>query len=119
MKDYTRRVVAYIVGRLITGKEIFAIFDYSASKKFGFEGKVTLSTVSVYDPEQKCAISGSEKGGLYILHRDDEKYLDLTVKEDKFQGYDYESHKPFSGTMRGNLVSISDPEYSRFFDYSL
>jgi len=119
MRDYTRRAVAYIVGRLVSGKEVFAIYDYFASRNFQFTGKVTLSTISVYDPEQKCSLNGSEKAGLYIIHRDDERYIEFTVKEDRFQGYDFETHESFSGTVRGNLISVHDPEHSRLFDYSL
>jgi len=119
MRDYTRRAVAYIVGRLVSGKEVFAIYDYFASRNFQFTGKVTLGTISVYDPEQKCSLNGSEKAGLYIIHRDDERYIEFTVKEDRFQGYDFETHESFFGTVRGNLISIHDPEHSRLFDYSL
>ncbi|HCJ66608.1 MAG TPA: hypothetical protein DHV62_04600 [Elusimicrobia bacterium] len=119
MKEYTRRAIAYIIYRIITGNEIFQIYDYSLSRKFQYTGKVTLSSVSIFDPEQKSSITGSEKASLYILHRDNEKYIDFTIRENNFQGYDYESHKPFSGMLKGNLISIYDPEYSRSFDYSL
>lgn len=105
MKESTRRAIAYIIYRIITGNKIFQIYDYSLSRKFQYTGKVTLSSVSIYDPEQKCSITGSEKGGLSLLHWDDEKYIDLAILKNSFQGYDYEAHKPFSTTLQGvNLL---------------
>ena len=59
MKDPTRRAIAYIAGRLISGSNVSAVYDYIVSKYFNFSGDISPTAVSIYDHEQKCHISGS------------------------------------------------------------
>ncbi len=57
MKEHTRRVIAYIAGRLISGSDGGSVYDYSKSRHFSMSGDVGDS-VSVYDHSEHCHISG-------------------------------------------------------------
>jgi len=120
MKEYTRRAIAYIAGRLISGSDVLAVYDYSVTKHFNFNGDISLIEVSVYDYEQKCYISGSGISRSYSLyHYGNQKYIDLNISDSGFDGYDYDSSKYFSGNVDGNSISLYDYEFSKYFNYIL
>ncbi len=48
MKDHTRREIAYIAARLISGGDSSALYDYSSSKHFGLSGDVSPANVSPF-----------------------------------------------------------------------
>ena len=45
--------------------------------------------------------------------------IDLTVVENNFKGYDYNSKCFFGGSVRGDSISLFDYESSSYFNYSI
>ncbi len=121
MKAHTRRGIAYIAGRLVSGKYSTTLRDDSEGKHFSFEGEVSLENgVSVYDYEQKCYIRGNSSGGpLSLYHDGNAKWIELTIEGNKFKGHDKDSGTFFSGTINGDFITIRDDEYSQDFKYLL
>jgi hypothetical protein len=121
MKDHTRRAVAYIVLRLISGNPLPGIHDHAASKGFRFDGDIppTKTKISVFDHTQKCHLKGAGGGGFYTLtHEGTGKPISLKIKDQQFDGFDYDSGKPYSGKVTGRSVSIHDAEHEKDFQYS-
>ena len=121
MKSHTRRAVAYIAGRLVSGKYSTTLRDDSEGKHFSFAGEGSLEKgVSVYDYEQKCFIRGNGSGESFSIYHDgNEKSIEVTINENTFKGYDRDSETFFSGTVDGDFITIRDDELSQEFKYLL
>lgn len=116
MKDCTRRAIAYIAGRIMTGNPKMSIYDYTSSGYFPFTGNVGGDAISVYDSTEGCYISGNLPN---IYHYGNNAAITLRMEEDQFSGYDYDESSGFSGTMSGNVVRIYDEGSAAYFTYSL
>jgi hypothetical protein len=116
MNDHTRRAVAYIVGRLISGRDATTVYDYKASKHFHFSGDAQKSTCNIYDYDQRCYITGTPNS---LYHYGNRKHITLQVTGTSFNGYDYESAKHFSGTVNGQSISLYDYDGGQHYNYSL
>ena len=121
MKSHTRRGIAYIAGRLVSGKYSTTLRDDSEGKHFSFGGEVSLENgVSVYDYEQSCFIRGNSSGGpLSLYHDGNANWIDLAIDGNTFKGYDKDSGSFFSGTVNGDFITIYDNEHSQYFKYLL
>ena len=121
MKDHVRRTVAYLVLRLTSANGIASVHDHTASKVFRFEADIapTKTKVSVVDQADNLKISGVGGGGLYTLTNESSgKKISLKLKEGAIDGFDFESTKPYKGTVNGQSVSIADAEHGKDFMYS-
>jgi hypothetical protein len=117
---YKRRIVAYIVGKLIRGKEISKIFDQTTSSYNQINGEVSNSRINVYDIEKNELITGSGDGkGISLYDFATAKFIDLKIDGGKFDGFDYESKKVFYGEIKENQVSFFDFQDSKHHYYFL
>ena len=120
MKTGVRAVVAYVVGRLISGKESSSVYDFAANDYTSLGGHVSPSSVNVFDYTHRCNCSGGGNGRTLILfHYGVGKHVSLKLQADRFSGYDYDSESRFSGVVRHHLVRIYDSELRRYFSYSI
>lgn len=116
MKPHTRCAVAYIVGRLIEGKDGTSVYDYSANKHFSFSGGVSSRDVSVYDYEQGCHVGGSISS---LYHYGNSKHLSLEIRGRDFTGYDYDTQQHYSGSVSGGSVTLYDYDGGAYFNYAI
>ena len=116
MEAHTRRAVAYIAGRLISGSDAAAVYDYSESRYVNFSGDVDAQNVNVYDYEQSRHIGGTLPS---LYHYGNSRHIDLKVNGADFEGYDYASNKHFSGHVDGKNVSLYDYEHGQYFNYTV
>ena len=120
MKPHTRRAIAYIVGRLVSGKESTAVYDYDAAKHFSFSGAVAPGACSVYDYERECYIASPEGGGAEALfHHGNDKYVSLEIVGENFEGYDNDSERHFGGTVTEQSIALFDREDGRYHNYAI
>ena len=133
MKDYNRRVIAYIVGRLLSSRAATSVYDYATSRHHSIEGEVSDRRVNIFDHERKRLVSGNgngqsislfEIGGSQFIHLEFDllefrgfdystaggvvtsKSIDDEVLE--FRGFDYSTAGAFSGEVNGDNVSFYD-----------
>jgi hypothetical protein len=116
MKAHTRRAVAYIVARLVEKKDSDSVYDYERDKTFSFGGKVSSTTVDVYDYERRCPVGGSLNS---LYHYGNKKHVSLEIVDNTFSGYDYDTDTRYSGRVGDGLVSIYDFEVKKHFNYSV
>lgn len=120
MKTHVRRMVAFVAGRLVSGKTPSGVFDQSAGKQFVFTGEFSPTRMSVRDHEQNFNATGMGGSGLYTLtHPDNGKPITLKLNGNSFDGFDYASAKRYRGSVNGNHVSIHDDQAGEQFDFTL
>ena len=116
MKAHTRRAVAYIVARLVEDKNSDSVYDHDVGKRFSFGGKVSSTTVDVYDYERRCLVGGSLDS---IYHHGNRKQFRLAIRGNEFSGYDDDTGKPYSGSVENGSVTLYDSEVRKHFEYSV
>lgn len=116
MESHTRRAIAYIAGRLISGKPSSSVYDYTEGGHVSFSGTVSQSSISVFDYDQSCYVSGS---GTNLYHYGDSHYITLNADGSKFSGFDYGTSSYFAGTVSGGSVSVYDYGTSSYYQYSM
>jgi hypothetical protein len=115
---YKRRIVAYIVGKLVGGKEIYRVFDKNTFSFNKIAGEVSVSKINVYDTERNELMTGNgDDKGISLYDYTTAKIIDLKIEAENFQGFDYESKKLFFGDMRENTVSFFDFQTSKHYYY--
>jgi hypothetical protein len=116
MQPHTRRAVAFIAGRAISGSDASAVYDYSESRYVFFSGDVSAGNVNVYDHEENCHVGGSLPS---LYHYGNGQHIQLDVSGTQFNGFDYGSGQHFSGTVNGQAVSVYDYEHGQYSNYSV
>jgi hypothetical protein len=107
MRPNTRACIAYIAGRLVTGRNASSVYDYSQSKHILVSGTVEESRIQIYDYDRGCHFSGNRNGEKFSLYDyGDSHFVDLSLDGAKFKGYDYGTSSHFSGEVKGNSISI-------------
>lgn len=103
MKSQTRRAVAYIAARLISGRNSGSVYDYSISSHVSFSATISDNRISAYDYDQSCHIGGSLPN---LYHYGNSAHLSLTIAGTHFKGYDYDTSSHYSGKINGRSISI-------------
>ncbi|OGU70352.1 MAG: hypothetical protein A2V93_11660 [Ignavibacteria bacterium RBG_16_34_14] len=118
MNIYKRRIVAFVIGKLIGGKEISRVFDRTTSSYNEVAGEVSITSINVYDTEKNEMITGSgDDKGISLYDFVTAKFIDIKIYGEKFDGFDYESKKVFYGDMKENTVSFFDFQDSKHHYY--
>lgn len=105
MRPHVRRAIAFIAGRLITGKSSTGLFDYSEGRHVSFSGKVTKDIVSIYDYDRGTHVGGS-LSNLYFYG--DGCGVQISIQGNRFNGFDFCDSGHFSGQVQGNTVWVYD-----------
>ena len=120
MTPSVRACVAYVAGRLISGRTASSIYDCSACGHVSISGDVDDRKVSVYDYEHGCAFSGSgNRREFSLYHYGDRHQVSLKIDGDQFTGYDHGSMHPFEGGVSGGSITLYDSESGAYHSYSL
>jgi hypothetical protein len=118
MTLYKRRIVAYIIGKLILDKQINKIFDQTTSSYNEIVGEVTPTRINVYDTERNEMMTGSgDEKGISLFDFATSKFIELRLDGDKFDGFDFESKKAFYGDLNESTVSFFDFQDSKHHYY--
>ncbi len=122
MEAHVRAVIAYVVGRLVTGKTSSAIYDYSESAFRSIDGQVMANTIDVFDYKAHCHchFGGTGNGTSFSLfHYGDRHHVDLTITGTHFEGFDYGSRGHYSGDVSRDTTSLYDHKLQKHFSYTL
>lgn len=106
----TRCIVAYVAGRLISGRDSKAIIDVAAGETVGFQGEVRNDYVAVIDVVEGSVISGQSSGRALFLS-DAHTGVDIKVilDENRYYGWDLTNDKPFYGKVNDNEIVFRYP----------
>jgi hypothetical protein len=120
MKPRVRMAVAFVAGRLATGKRITSIFDRSRHRDVRFGGTVRANFVNVFDGELGAHFSGSgESGRFSLFHYGESHRVTLTMSGSRFDGVDHGTSSRFAGEVHGTSVTLFDYGEGRNFEYSI
>ncbi|MFM0160678.1 hypothetical protein [Paraburkholderia sediminicola] len=116
MNPGTRVCIAYVAGRIISGRKRGHIYDFGRSKFILFSGSVDDKKANVYDHDRGCHFSGTlpslyDFGGSH--------HVSIKIDGSRFSGYDFGASHHFNGTVRNATVSVYDFGASSFFTYSI
>jgi hypothetical protein len=119
MKTYTHACIAYIVGRLIAGKDVTSVYDYAQSCEIGIPGL----------PDERCLKSFSYINWSFMTHSlnifryqfscSAGHFIDLSVKGNTFIGYIRDNSAHFIGKVRGDAVYLYDQKEAAHFNYRI
>jgi hypothetical protein len=116
MDAATRRGIAYIAGRLISGRSSSSLYDYTEGRQSTFSGQVSTSRVNVFDQDRGSYITGTPPS---LFDHGTGAYVRLTTQGDRFKGFDYQSGDHFSGRVNGRAVSLFDYGSSSYYSYTV
>ena len=68
MNNHTRAAVAYIAGRLVSGKHASCVYDYSQRRYVSIGGNVDRTHVGAFDYQRGAHVSGSGDGTSFNLY---------------------------------------------------
>ncbi len=120
MKDEVRRAVAYVAGRLVSGKAATGLYDRNGGRQYPYSGDFTATKLSVRDHTENLEFTGAGGSGMYTLsHTGNGKPVSLKIQGQVFEGFDYSSAKKYRGSVNGNMVSIIDDQVGQEFQYTL
>lgn len=119
MKGYNHVCIAYIVGRLIAGKDVTSIYDYARSCE------IDISAL----PDERCLKSFSSINWSYMNNSPSifryqfscsaGHLINLSVKGNTFIGYVRDSSTHFMGKVRGDAVYLYDHTEAAHFNYRI
>jgi hypothetical protein len=115
----TKACIAYVAGRLVSGKLTSSVYDFSQSKHVLISGTVNGQNIAIYDHDRACHFGGSGNGtalSLYDYGRS--SHISLQIQGNQFSGYDHGAGTHYSGTVSGNSVRIYDHGLAGYTNYN-
>jgi len=119
MQPNLRTTIAFIAGRIITGRNTLSIYDHLQSKSVSFEGTISPSFVNIFNTDRGCYTAGPREENICDLY--DFGYLhliDLQIDGNTFTGWDDLTPGRFSGEVNGDDISFYDGGESKTFYFS-
>ena len=119
MKSYTHACIAYIVGRLIAGKKIFSLYDYTESQEIEIDSLPDAEQLKEFNYVGWSYMSGSPNISRFQYSFKTGDSVNLAIKGNSFIGYIRASSSHFIGTVRGDSVYLYDQKASAHFNYRI
>jgi len=119
MKSHTHACIAYIVGRLISGKNISAIYDYASSQYIDIDSLPDAERLKEFDYLKWAYMSGSPDISRFKYSFTSGHFIDISIKGNTFIGYIHESSSHFMGNVRGNSIFIYDHKKTAHFNFRI
>ena len=119
MKSYTHACIAYIVGRLIAGKKIRSIYDYTDLQEIEIDSLADAEQLKEFSYVNWSYISSTPSISKFQYSFKTGDSVDLSIKGSSFIGYIRESSSHFIGTVRGDSIYLYDQRASAHFNYRI
>ena len=103
VKIYNRTRIAYIAGRLITGKRIASLYDFNNLSHIEIESLPDAACLTEFDCKHKDYASASHGRYKYWFCCTKDHAIDLSIKGNTFVGKITGSTAYFIGNVRGDL----------------
>ena len=119
MKKYNRTRIAYIAGRLITGKRIASLYDFNELSQIEIASLPDAYYLREFGGKYKdCAAGGAGKYKYWVDCKK-EHAIDLSINGSTFMGRITGSRACFLGNVRGDLIYIYDHEDALHLNYRI
>ena len=119
MKQYNRTRIAYIAGRLITGKRIASLYDFNDLSQIEIASLPDADCLTEFDGEYKDYAAGGYGKYKYWFDCKKDHAIDLSINGSTFMGRITGSTACFLGNVRGDLIHIYDHEDSLHLNYRI
>lgn len=112
--------IAYLVGRLISGKSVSSLYDYDRSARIEVADLTDAASLREFNYFEWSYMAGTGKRSTKFRYSSqDGRFIDLAIKGNTFIGFIQESDSPFMGMMRGDSVYIFDQKAAAHFTYKI
>ncbi len=119
MTSEKRRIVAYIAGRIASGRNLTGIHDRASGSWTQVGAVAAPNHLSLYDYDRACMVSVvGPAENLYVYDCGSGRHIQLRVSGCQFSGYDFETQAFFSGSVNGASIFFCDFQHSDYFKYS-
>jgi hypothetical protein len=120
MNDQTRRAVAYIAGRIVSGSAAASLYDHATGRSYAFRGEFAATEITLRDLDSGSAFKGAGGSGMFtITQSGNGRPVSLRFNGSAFEGFDYETAKRYRGAVSGKSVAVQDEQHAREFQYSI
>ena len=116
MNTGLRAGIAYIAGRLISGRQSNHVYDYSRGKHIAMSGSVETGQINLYDHGRGAHITGS---GTQLFDQSEGCHVSLQLNGNQFSGFDYGAGRHFNGNVNGSNISLYDYKERKHFQYAI
>jgi hypothetical protein len=119
VKIYNRTRIAYLAGRLITGKHIASLYDFNSLSNIEIASLPDADCLTEFDCRHKnyAAVTPGRYKYWFCCKKD--HAIDLSIKGNTFMGKITGSTAYFIGNVRGDLIHIYDHEDSLHLNYRI
>jgi len=112
--------IAYIGGRLISGKNIISLYDYCRAGHVDITSLPHAHCLARFDyAPPRFKTFGSTNGIKYRYPLDNGNYINLIINGSTFIGYLCDGSSHFIGTVRGDSIYLYDQGESTHFNYRI
>lgn len=111
--------IAYITGRLISGKRIAILYDYSQAGYIHLPHFSDNGFLKDFDAKHKDYIPGYSTGCKNQYSLDSGQSIELSINGNTFIGHIRGSASYFIGHIRGDSIYIFDHNESEHFNYRI
>jgi hypothetical protein len=119
VKKYNRTRIAYIAGRLITGKHIASLYDFNDLLQVEIASLPDADCLTEFDAKHKESAAGRTGKYKYWVDCKKDHAIDLSINGSTFMGRITGSTACFLGNVRGDLIYIYDHEDSLHLNYRI
>ena len=119
MKKYNRTRIAYIAGRLITGKRIASLYDFNDLSQIEIASLPDADCLSEFGGKFKDYAAGRSGKYKYWVDCKKQHAIDLSINGSTFMGRITGSTACFLGNVRGDQIYIYDHEDSLLLNYRI
>ncbi|MDH4231836.1 MAG: hypothetical protein OEW04_07370 [Nitrospirota bacterium] len=119
MKRHNRTRVAYIAGRLITGKRIASLYDFTTLTDVEIESLPDADRIRELDFEYNNYAKGNAFKYAFRHEFTEKHAIDLTINGNTFMGRITGSSAYFIGNVRGDSIYIFDYEDAALLNYRI
>ena len=118
MTGRTRNIIAFVAGRLISGRPSTALIDVATGETHGFQGDLRKDHVALFTVDAGSVVSGQSDGrALYLSDAYTGVDIKLIIEKNRFFGWDLTTDKPFYGKAKDNEIVFRYPGDSVRYRY--
>ncbi len=119
MDSKLRTEIAGIAGALISNRAVAAVCDNDSGQHVPLSVKMTPGKLDLYSYDRNNHLTGTEiSSGYSIFNHETGHHVRLTIRGNRFEGYDNGTASSFTGTVSGKSVTLYDPAAGEGFRYS-